>query len=53
MDSKEVAMLLGGLNIHEAPESDGLNAMTLEERSNEISPILSLICNESSKLEVM
>ena len=46
-------MLLGRLNIHKAPESDGLNARVLEEDSNEISSILALIGNESSKLGVL
>ena len=47
VDPKEVAKLLDGLNIHKAPGPDGLNAKVLKECSNEISPILALIFNES------
>ena len=47
VDPKGVAKLLDGLNIHKAPGSDGLNARVLKECSNEISPILALISNES------
>ena len=38
---------MGGLNVHKAPGSHGLNARVLKECSNEISPILALIFNES------
>ena len=44
---KGVAKLLDGLNVHKAPGPDGLNARVLKECSNEISPILALIFNES------
>ena len=48
VDPKGVAkQLLDGLNVHKAPGLDGLNARVLKERSNEISPILALIFNES------
>ena len=47
---KGIANLLGGLNIHKAPGLDGLNARVLKECSNEISPILALIFNESLAL---
>ena len=47
VDPKGVAKLLDGLNIHKAPGPDGLNARVLKECSNEISPILALIFNES------
>ena len=47
VDPKGVAKLLDGLNIHKAPGQDGLNARVLKECSNEISPILALIFNES------
>ena len=47
LELKGVAKLLDGLNIHKAPGPDGLNARVLEECSNEISPILALILNES------
>ena len=47
VDPKGVAKLLDGLNIHKAPGPDGLNARVLIECSNEISPILALIFNES------
>ena len=46
-DLKWVAKLLDGLNVHKAPGPDGLNARVLKECSNEISPILALIFNES------
>ena len=44
---KGVAKLLDGLNVHKAPGPDGLNARVLKECSNEISPILALIFNET------
>ena len=44
---KGVAKLLDGLNVRKAPDPDGLNARVLKECSNEISPILKLIFNES------
>ena len=47
VDPKGVPKLLDGLNIHKAPGPDGLNARVLKECSNEISPILALIFNES------
>ena len=47
VDQKGVAKLLDGLNVHIAPSPDGLNARVLKECSNEISPILALIFNES------
>ena len=47
VDPKGVAKLLDGLNVHKAPGPDGLNARVLKECSNEISPILALIFNES------
>ena len=47
VDPKGVAKLLDGLNILKAPGPDGLNARVLKECSNEISPILALIFNES------
>ena len=47
VDRKGVEKLLDGLNIHKAPGPDGLNARVLKECSNEISPILALIINES------
>ena len=47
VDPKEVAKLLDGLNVHKASGPDGLNARVLKECSNEISPILALIYNES------
>ena len=47
VDLKGVAKLLDGLNIHKAPGPDGLNTRVLKECSNEISPILALIFNES------
>ena len=47
VDPKGVAKLLDGLNVHKAPGPDGLNARVLKECSNEISPILTLIFNES------
>ena len=46
-DPKGVAKLLEGLNVHKAFGPDGLNASVLKECSNEISPILVLIYNES------
>ena len=48
VDPKWVAKRLGGLNVHKAPGPDGLNTRVLKECSNEISPILALIFNESS-----
>ena len=45
--TKQFAKLLDGLNVHIAPGPDGLNARVLKECSNEISPILALIFNES------
>ena len=47
VDPKGVAKLLDGLNVHKAPGPDELNARVLKECSNEISPILALILNES------
>ena len=47
VDSKDVAKLLDGLNVHKAPGPDGLNVRVLKECSYEISPILALIFNES------
>ena len=47
VDPKGVAKLLDGLNVHKASCLDGLNARVLKECSNEISPILTLIYNES------
>ena len=47
VDPKGVAKLLDRLNIHKAPSPDGLNARVLKECSNEISPKLALIFNES------
>ena len=47
VDPKGVAKLLDGLNVHKAPGPDGLNARVLKECSDEISPILALIFNES------
>ena len=47
VDPKGVAKLLDGLNVHKASGPDGLNARVLKECSNEISPILALIYNES------
>ena len=47
VDPKEVAKLMGGLNVHKASGPDGLNARVLEECSKEIFPILALIFNES------
>ena len=47
VDPKRVAKLLDGLNIHKAPGPNGLKARVLKECSNEISPILALIFNES------
>ena len=47
VDLKGVTKLLDGLNVHKASGPDGLNARVLEECSNEISPILALIYNES------
>ena len=50
LDPKGVAKLLDGLNVHKPPGQDGLNAKVLNECSNEISPILALIFNESLPL---
>ena len=47
IDPKGVAKQLDGLNVHKAPGPDVLNARVLQECSNEISPILALIFNES------
>ena len=47
IDPKGVAKLLDVLNVHKAPGPDGLNARVLKECSNEISPFLALIFNES------
>ena len=47
VDPKGVANLLDALNVHKASGPDGLNARVLKECSNEISPILALIYNES------
>ena len=47
VDPKGVAKLLDGLHVHKAPGPVGLNARVLKECSNEISPILALIFNES------
>ena len=44
---KGVTKLLDGLNVHKASGPDGLNVIVLKECSNEISPILALIYNES------
>ena len=38
---------MGGLNVHKAFGPDGLNARVLKECSNEISPMLACIYNES------
>ena len=43
IDSKGVAKLLDGLNVHKAPGPDGLNARVLKECNNIISPILAII----------
>ena len=47
IDPKGVAKLLDRLNVHKAPDPDGLNARVLKECSNEISKILALIFNKS------
>ena len=47
VDSKGVAKLLDGLNFLKASGLDGLNARMLIECSNDISPLLALIYNES------
>ena len=47
VDPKVVTKLLDVLNVHKAPGPDGLNARVLKECSNEISPMLALIFNES------
>ena len=47
VDLKGVAKLLDGLNVHKASGPDGLKARVLKEYSNEISPIMALIYNES------
>ena len=47
VDPKGVAKLLDGLNVHKASGPDGLNVRVHKECSNEISPILALIYNES------
>ena len=50
VDPKGVAKLLDGLNVHKASGPDGLNARVLKECSDEISPILARIYNESLAL---
>ena len=50
VDPKGVAKLLDRLNVHKAPGPDGLNARVLKECSNEISPKLALIFNETQSL---
>ena len=50
VDPKGVAKLLDGQNVHKASGPDELNARVLKECSNEISPILALIYNESLAL---
>ena len=47
VDPKGNAKLLDGLNVHKGSGPDGLNARVFKECSNEISPILALIYNES------
>ena len=47
VDPKGVTKLLDRLNVHKASGPDRLNARVLKECSNEISPILALIYNES------
>ena len=47
VDPKGVAKLLDRLNVHKASGLDGLKARVLKECSNEISPILAFIYNES------
>ena len=47
VDSNEVAKLLDKLNVHKSSGPDVLNARVLKECSNEVSPILALIYNES------
>ena len=47
VDLKGVAKLLDGLNVHKAPDLDGLNARVRKECSTQISPNLALIYNES------
>ena len=47
VDRKGVAKLLDGLNVHKVSGLDRLNARVLKECSNEISPKLVLIFNES------
>ena len=47
VDPEGVAKLLDGLNVHKAPDPDGLNARVLKECSTQISPILAVIYNES------
>ena len=47
VDTKGVAKLLDGLNVHKASGRDGLNARVLKACSNEISLILALFYNES------
>ena len=47
VDPKGVPKMLDGLNVHKAPGPDGQNTRVLKECSNEISPILALIFNES------
>ena len=47
VDPKVVLKLLNSLNIHKAPGPDGLSARVLKECSSDITPILTLIYNES------
>ena len=47
VDPKGITKLLNNLNIHKAPEPDGLSARVLKEYSSEIAPILACIYNES------
>ena len=47
VDPKGVLKLLNNLNINKASGPDGLSARVLKECSSEISPMLSLINNES------
>ena len=47
IDPKGVLKLLNSLKIHKASGPDGLSARVLKECSSEISPMLSLIYNES------
>ena len=47
VDPKGVAKLLDGQDVHKAPGQDGPNVRVLKECSNGISPILTVIFNES------